>query len=537
MRAALYARFSTDGQNPRSIADQLVDGRRHADRLGASVDGEFSDAALSAVAMANRPGLQALLEAVRARRFDVVIAEDLSRLTRDGGHPWDLFYEFEDLGVKINTLAEGEVNELVIGLKGTSNAVERKATGARVRRGLAGVVRSGRAASKPPYGYRARLAYDAGGERIRGLRDIDPLTAPIVRRIHAEYLAGSSAQAIATRLNAEGVPGPAGGLWHANALLGDRRREQGILRNPIYAGVVAWNRATHPKSRGTGRARARPNLEAEILRQPVPELRIVDAETWSGVQARLQAQASAVAAAGNPSAANAPRRLFSGLLHCGVCGGSLRVGGPDRRYRCRTRMDKGASACSNSRTAPADKLEAEILDQLRRDLLHPDLVEAMVKEYRTLQARKASGDRARRAGLERDLAEAGRRADRLVDQVADGALSGRAVKAKLAELEARQAKLSAELAAIAAGGDVVALHPHAAARYRAMVEDLQAKLEGDQLAERDAARTALRLVIRNVLYHPGERRGEWRLEIDGDLSSLFRKAAQDAPQTRRARGT
>jgi site-specific DNA recombinase len=153
MRAALYARFSTDQQNPRSIADQLVLCRQHAARIGADVVAEYSDAAISAVAMNNRPGLADLRAAGRAKAFDLVIAEDMSRLSRDGGHPWDLFYEFAAVAVEINTVAEGRVDELVIGLKGTMNAVERKATGARVRRGLSGVIRSG--AHQGPAGNRS----------------------------------------------------------------------------------------------------------------------------------------------------------------------------------------------------------------------------------------------------------------------------------------------------------------------------------------------------------------------------------------------
>lgn len=540
MRAALYARFSTDGQNPRSIADQLVNNRQLAERLGATLLEEFSDAAISAVAMDNRPGLADLRARIRVGAFDLVIAEDMSRLSRDGGHPWDLFYECEAAGAVMHTVAEGVIDELKIGLKGTMNAVERKSTIYRVRRGLAGVIREGRAASKPAYGYRAVLAHDAAGERIRGLREIDPATAPIVVRIHAEYLAGSSAQAIATRLNTEAVPGPAGGLWHANALLGDAARLQGVLRNPIYAGQLVWNRATHPKDRRTGRAIARPNAPADRVVQDVPDLRIVDAATWSGVQGRLAGQARAVAAAGNASAANAPRRLFSGLLRCALCGGGLTTAGPGRRYRCRTRTDKGIAACANNRTAIADEVEAEILDQLQRDLLHPQVIEAVVREYRQVQAAKARSGRDRRAGLTRELGEIRRRAARLVDQVAEGHLSGRAVQTKLAELDAQETRASAELAAVEAAAEVVELHPHAAQRYRQLVEDLQAKLAapgtGGGGAERDAARTALRQVIRKVVFHPGERRGEWRLEIDGDLTALLRKAASTAPKGRRAAG-
>ncbi len=536
MRAGLYARFSTDLQNPGSIGDQLAAGRLYAEKIGAQVVDQFQDAAISGAAMANRPGLAAMLAAARAGAIDIVIAEDLSRLTRDGGHAWDIFGELERLGVAIHTIAEGRIEELAIILKGGMNALERKAIGARVRRGLTGVIKSGRLAGKPPYGYQTRREYDAGGEPIRGLVEIDPAQAAIVRRVHAEFLAGASGHAIANRLNAEGVASPAGALWHSNAIIGDARRLQGLLRNPIYAGEVVWNRATHPKDRRTGKAATRINGAADMVRQAAPDLRIIDPDTWAGVQARLVAQRAAVKAANNASAANMPRRLFSGLLKCGLCNAALITAGPGRRYRCRARTDKGPIACANSRTAPSEALEAEILAMLHRDLLHPEVVETVVREYRELQAATSSAAQARRAALERDLAEARRRADRLLDQVADGVLTGRAVQGKLKELEARQAAAQDELDRLEAGADVVALHPHAATRYRALVADLQAKLAGDDIAQREAARTALRQVIRAVHMFPGEARGQWRLEIDGDLTSLFQQAAQTAKRQRRAKG-
>ena len=47
MRAALYARYSTDMQSPESIADQLRVCARLADRFDFEIVARFSDAAIS----------------------------------------------------------------------------------------------------------------------------------------------------------------------------------------------------------------------------------------------------------------------------------------------------------------------------------------------------------------------------------------------------------------------------------------------------------------------------------------------------------
>ena len=83
MRVAIYARFSSDLQDIRSITDQLAMAREHATRQGWLVVAEFTDAAISGASMANRPGLQDLLRAAQARLLDAVLTESLDRLSRD----------------------------------------------------------------------------------------------------------------------------------------------------------------------------------------------------------------------------------------------------------------------------------------------------------------------------------------------------------------------------------------------------------------------------------------------------------------------
>ena len=70
MRAALYARVSTDRQ---SAENQLRELRQTAERLGWEVVGEFVDTGISgAKGRKDRPQLDALLKGVAREDFDVV---------------------------------------------------------------------------------------------------------------------------------------------------------------------------------------------------------------------------------------------------------------------------------------------------------------------------------------------------------------------------------------------------------------------------------------------------------------------------------
>lgn len=531
MRAALYARFSSDLQNAASIEDQLVACRALAARQGWTVAAEFHDAGISGAAAGNRPGLTAMLAAAAAGAFDVVAAEALDRLTRSGADAWDIYDDLRAAGVRIHTLAEGEAQTLHIGLKGTMNALFLEDLAKKTHRGMAGVAREGRhAGGAPPYGYRRLRRYDAAGEPIPGLLEIDPAAADVVREVFRSYAAGQSPRAIAAALNARRLPGPRGGPWNASTINGNAERGNGLLHNELYAGVMVWGRHAWTKDRRTGKRRARATEAGRQVRTEAPDLRIVDDALWRAVRDR-----HASVSVDRPERARRPKRLLSGLVVCGCCRGPMIAAGPGGRYMCSARRERGVDVCANGRSAKAEDLDARVIAAVRDQLLHPDVVEAAVREFHAEYQRLAGARLKDRARLERDLAEVGRRADRLVDQVAEGFLSGAAVQGKLQQLEARRAELTAELAAAADAGDVVRLHPGTAGQYRKLVDQLQGAIgdmtaaTGDDLIDRarENARQALRALVTKVVITPLAERGRYDVVLEGDLAPLLQPQLEE----------
>ena len=82
MRAVIYARYSSDHQREASIEDQLRICKERIAREGWDLVEIFQDKALSGASLL-RPGYQAMLTGAVGRRFDVVVAEALDRLSRD----------------------------------------------------------------------------------------------------------------------------------------------------------------------------------------------------------------------------------------------------------------------------------------------------------------------------------------------------------------------------------------------------------------------------------------------------------------------
>src|SRR5882762_3145827 len=172
MRAVIYARYSTDLQREASIEDQVRVCRQRIEREGWKLVATYSDAASSGASRL-RPGYQKLLEDARAGAFDVVMAEALDRLSRDQEDVAALYKRLSFAGIKMVTLAEGEISELHVGLKGTMNALFLKDLAAKTRRGLRGRVEQGRSGGGLCFGYDVVRELDARGQLVTGARKID----------------------------------------------------------------------------------------------------------------------------------------------------------------------------------------------------------------------------------------------------------------------------------------------------------------------------------------------------------------------------
>lgn len=378
MRIAIYSRFSSELQDARSIVDQASAARSYAEKHGWSVVVEFSDAAISGASLHNRPGLAALMSAAHSRGFDAVVTESIDRLSRDLEDIAGLYKRLDFLGVKIFTLADGEIGKLHVGLKGMIASMFVDDLALKTRRGQIGRAKSGRVPGGNCYGYDIVPTIDD-----RGQRAINQPQAEIVRRIFTEFVNGDSALKIAARLNAEGIPGPGGRLWTASAINGSRKRANGLINNKLYAGKIVFNRQKFVKDPVTGKRQARPNLPEQWVETEAAALQIVSDKLFNSAQALKAPQPNRR----RLEDCRRPRHVFSGLLKCGCCRAPMTIHTRDR-FGCSTARSSGT--CKNRRTVSAASLEARVLASLKSFLAEPRntiaAVEAHVAERQKLAA-------------------------------------------------------------------------------------------------------------------------------------------------------
>lgn len=363
MQIAIYARYSSDAQNPTSVEDQIALCKKLiADQFGPAIIASYSDSAISGATM-QRPGILALLAAVKKKQVDLVVAEGIDRLSRSMKDIATIHETLTNYGVKIYTAHEGLVNELHIGFKGTMNALYLKDLREKTKRGMTARIEAGYILNNLAYGYKIKREYDKKGNLIKGLREINPEEAVVVRRIFEDFVAGKSCTQIASDLNSEGIPSPTGKKWVRYALRsqGEGRVHHGILSNEIYRGLFVYNKTRVVFDPVTGVKRAIANPESERIKLDVPELRIIDDNLWNAVQHRFKEHGKKQKKPPREYRSNA--RQLTNLVFCGVCGGAKHIASKNR-YVCATaRYSKG---CRNARGTPDEIIRGEVFAHLYR---------------------------------------------------------------------------------------------------------------------------------------------------------------------------
>lgn len=481
MRAAIYARFSTEKQSGESVEDQLRECERLAERHGFTVVSRFSDAAISGGTTV-RPGYQAMLAAARRGEFNVILAEDTSRLWRNMAEQAPRLAELADLGIQVVTHdldTRVESAGMLGAVLGASSEAYRREIGRRTRRGLEGRARQGKPAGGRAYGYIP--AAQSGSGKI----EIDERQAEIVREIFTKYADGWTSQSIANEFNRRGVASPgsswertkrrAGG-WMCTAIAGDAKRGTGILNNEVYRGRVIWNRMRWQRSAtDSSKRRALPNPPAEWVTRDDESLRIVPQELWERVKAR---QGLRVQTHGHQvrkglrsvSDRGGPKYLFSGLLKCGECGFNFIMGGKNH-YTCSSYKFGGVHACSNSAYLKRSEIEPGLLAGIKRELFSAEAIDELQRRVRqrVRAAAPAPDSKKEIVKLEKEAAS-------LVDAVASGALtSSPGIAARLQQTETELARLRARPIA----RDPEKLLPALAERAREAIAGLEYTLLGD----------------------------------------------------------
>ena len=161
-----------------------------------------------------------------------------------------------------------------------------------------------------------------GGRRSHVLRGIREDEAAAVRRIFSMTAQGTGLRTIARTLDAEGVRSPRArpGRHHSWAPSSVRT----VLFNTRYKSEVVWGRTKKRDAWGRRKESDRPASDWVVTN--IQHLRVVSDELWANAHEALQSRQKAYAfkrGAPRPAGALASKYLLTGMVECGVCGGTI----------------------------------------------------------------------------------------------------------------------------------------------------------------------------------------------------------------------
>jgi site-specific DNA recombinase len=500
--AVIYARYSSDLQKDRSIDDQIALCREIAVRNGYKVTNISTDRAKSGASMFERDGLLALMNEAKKRNFNAVIAESLSRLSRDQEDTAAIYKRLKFNEITIID-SGGAVSDVHVGVGGIVNSMFLKNLAVSVKRSMDGRVREGLVPGRIAFGYRGT------GKPCE--REIDPAEAAIVHRIFEGYADGKSMRDIADDLKRENIATP--GL------------SVEMLRNQIYIGKVIWNTTTSIKNPETGRRLYRRTPVEDRIVVDVPHLRIIPADLWDRVQI-VHAQR------GKAKGWHGPRQhkyvnkdqLLLGLLTCGKCNGSMIIGQNNGdgspRVLCAQAHRRGN--CDHRRSYCLKILQNTILDGIKHKLTDRERLLELTRSFHKQWAEKQQANRVDRDSAERQLNRVTVQIDRIITAISDSDEPVKLLMEKLKALETQRASLAEKVRLVAANGNVVTLHPAAIDKFGDAMEKMHAALTGDLDIEQLAPfRAAFRNTFERILVHPTGRRQQYEVTPYARLSAIM----------------
>jgi DNA invertase Pin-like site-specific DNA recombinase len=503
LRFAWYGRLSTDElQQPQlAFPSQRAACEKRIEALGRIVC-EFTD--VESGRRDDRAGIDALLEeaGVPERRFDAVVTYKAERFARRMVLALAYEEELHRAGVAIYVSDEaGEPG------RPTSVLTRRikQAVGEwyilelleESRRGMEENTRQGfNTGGIAPYGYRKRfLPHPSKTMTERGARKVrlepDPGQAPVVERIFREFVFGTRGiRSIAAMLNEEGIPSPRGGVWRESVI-------SGILDNPKYTGHQVWNR----RRRKTGGNRANDEADWIWSGEPAHEP-IVSLDVWRAARALRRRPDTDWRR--RPRYGRAARPL-RGLVLCGPCG--RRMGAVHRKRSTATlRWYWECPACK--RRMRDDRLQAEVVGVLERELLHPTRLRALERHQEAVLRRARKDALRSRTALESRLSSLKTEEHAQLRSVAAG-IDPFLVKEVVEELQSEELEIRNRLRKVNSSEDV-ARSLSAIRRLREHVDDIREVLRA---GNPDDQRKIFSRTIRSVVWMRELERLELRLVL------------------------
>lgn len=406
VKGVIYARYSSAGQRDESIEGQLRDCHAFAERYGITIIGEYCDRALTGTSD-KRPEFQRMIRDSAKGQFEVLITWKNDRFARSRYDSAVYKYKLKQNGVRI-LYAKESIPDGPEGIILES-----------VMEGFAEYYSANLSQNVKRGNYDSAMKRQTLGVTVYGLREgankryeLDPATAPVVRKIFKDYAAGRSTVDIIEELNSNGFRTMRGNEFKKNSI-------RKILRNEKYIGVYKY---------------------ADIRDENgIPP--IVDKELFERVQRMLDMKHQKPAAKKEDGGF-----LLTGKLFCGECGAPMTgdggTGKSGKVYSYYTCVNRRQKKCTKERVGKENienLVVTHILDIISDDKIINDFADAYM-EWQEKQETNSAVE-----GLKQRLSQTESAIKNTMSLIDSGLITD-SLKSHLVQLEAERVDLEAGIA-------------------------------------------------------------------------------------------
>ena len=459
-KAALYMRLSRDDDGAAesaSITTQRKMLRSYAAENGYLVYDEYVDDGWSGTNF-DRPDFKRMIADIEAKKVNLVITKDLSRLGRDyitAGQYTEIY--FPSKGVRYIAINDGYDSDSpytdIAPFKNVINEMYARDTSKKIRSAFTTKMRDGAyIAAFAPYGYQKDVAN-------KNHLVVDERSGAVVKDIFRMAASGSLPIEIARTLNAQCVPSPAvyRCMTHEGLDVNQYSQRQEwtsatitkMLRNVVYLGHIAQGKTT--KVSFKSHLTVSNPREDWIVVENTHEA-LVDAETFDLVRRRTTARTC--------EKKGEFFNLFSGIAKCADCGRNMSATGTRKKGSpanlvCGGYKLYGGDECSNH-FIDYNVLYEIVLTSLKEQLCisREDRSAILDKVQRQSQKQERKRDRATElAPLKKRLRELESIIEKLYEDNAAGRLTDARMNKLLPKYEQESETLESRMAAIEAEKD------------------------------------------------------------------------------------
>lgn len=474
MRAAIYARFSSDNQREESIDAQIRAIKEYSQRNGYEVVKNYIDEARTATTD-DRPKFLQMIKDSELDIFDIVVVHKLDRFARNRYD--SAFYKrlLKRNGVRLISVLEqlDDSPESVI----LESVLEGMAE--YYSKNLAREVMKGMKEN-------ALKAKHNGGTPCLGYTIVDssyvivPEEARIVQYIFERYSSGIGYKTLIQELKEKGYKTKRGNDFTQTSV-------HDILRNERYTGCYIFNKQASKDAYGKRNQHKYKN-EDEIIKIPGGMPQIISEELFNNIKWRMDGRM-------NGRYKAKINYLLSGKIFCGNCGAAL-IGHTSHNkgytycsYQCGTRY---RTKNCNLKAVKKEYVEGKVIENLKLTIFNlqsiKQLTSSLIEHYNKLREEDAEDIKL----LDYKLSDIQKKIDNMMAAVADGFYNP-SMKTSLSNLEEEKETVTNAMNDIKRKLNLSTLNEELIEKY--LVRDMERLESDDPIALKEIINTYVNKVI------------------------------------------